>query len=49
MLLVVFATVVTPPDMVSDILVVIPLILLFELSVLLSGVVYRKRFAAEQL
>ena len=42
LLLVVLATLVTPPDMVSDILVAIPLILLYELSVILSGRVYRR-------
>lgn len=34
---------VTPPDFISDILVAIPLILLYEASVWLSGMVYRKQ------
>jgi sec-independent protein translocase protein TatC len=40
--LVFVGTLVTPPDLISDLLVSIPLILLYELSVILSGVVYRK-------
>lgn len=43
LLLVVIATIVTPPDLVSDLLVAGPLILLFEISLLLSRFVYRKR------
>lgn len=42
-ILVVIATVVTPPDFISDILVAIPLIILYEVSVLLSGNIYRKQ------
>ncbi|MNG22524.1 Sec-independent protein translocase protein TatCd [compost metagenome] len=38
--------VVTPPDFVSDSLVAIPLIILYEISVLLSGMVYKKQQAA---
>jgi len=41
--LVVIATFVTPPDLISDILVAIPLIVLYEVSVLLSAMVYRKQ------
>jgi len=36
------ATVVTPPDLISDLLVAVPLILLYEVSALLSRHVYRK-------
>lgn len=43
LVLVILATFITPPDIVSDILVAIPLLLLFEVSVLLSKIVYRKR------
>jgi sec-independent protein translocase protein TatC len=39
---------VTPPDVVSDMLVAIPLILLYELSVLLSRMAYGKRMKAQQ-
>ena len=41
--LVIIATVVTPPDLISDLLVAIPLIILYEISVLLSQRVYRKQ------
>jgi len=43
LLLVILATVITPPDAISAILVALPLILLYEFSVLLSGFVYRKQ------
>lgn len=43
LVLVIIATFVTPPDLISDILVAVPLILLFEISLLLSRIVYRKR------
>jgi sec-independent protein translocase protein TatC len=41
--LILTAVLITPPDFLSDILVVIPLIFLYECSVLLSKVVYRKK------
>lgn len=41
--LIVTAVLITPPDLLSDILVVIPLIFLYECSVLLSKVVYRRK------
>lgn len=41
--LIVTAVLITPPDLVSDILVVIPLLFLYECSVLLSKVVYRRK------
>ncbi|WP_026568092.1 twin-arginine translocase subunit TatC [Bacillus sp. UNC41MFS5] len=41
--LILIAIFVTPPDFLSDILVVIPLIFLYECSVLLSRVVYRRK------
>ncbi|HZG70384.1 MAG TPA: twin-arginine translocase subunit TatC [Chondromyces sp.] len=37
----------TPPDFISDILVIIPLLLLYEVSVSISKVVYKKRLAEE--
>lgn len=46
-LLIVVSVFVTPPDFISDILVIIPLILLYEVSVSLAKVVY-KRKAAKQ-
>lgn len=41
--LIIIAVFITPPDFLSDILVVIPLIFLYECSVLLSKVVYRRK------
>lgn len=41
--LVIVGVLVTPPDLVSDILVIIPLLLLYECSISLSRIVYRKR------
>lgn len=43
LLLTIVAVSITPPDIVSDILVVVPLLLLYEISVGLSRIVYRKR------
>ncbi|HEY0827072.1 MAG TPA: twin-arginine translocase subunit TatC, partial [Bacilli bacterium] len=45
--LVIIATLVTPPDLISDLLVSIPLLLLYEFSVMLSRMVYRKQLAAD--
>lgn len=42
-LLTVTAVTITPPDIISDILVIIPLFLLYEISVTLSKIVYRKQ------
>jgi sec-independent protein translocase protein TatC len=41
--LILIAVLITPPDFLSDILVVIPLIFLYECSVVLSKVVYRRK------
>ncbi|MBI0579903.1 twin-arginine translocase subunit TatC [Neobacillus cucumis] len=41
--LIVIAVVITPPDFLSDFLVTIPLLVLYELSITLSRVVYRKK------
>ncbi|TXK76047.1 twin-arginine translocase subunit TatC [Paenibacillus sp. N3.4] len=43
MLMVILATVITPPDAISAILVSVPLIVLYEVSVFLSGFIYRKQ------
>ena len=45
MLMVVLATVITPPDAISAILVSVPLIMLYEFSVFMSGFIYRKQLA----
>ncbi|MGJ7922041.1 twin-arginine translocase subunit TatC [Neobacillus sp. LXY-4] len=42
-ILIVTAVFITPPDLLSDVLVVIPLLFLYECSVLLSKVVYRRK------
>ncbi|WP_160725276.1 twin-arginine translocase subunit TatC [Bacillus sp. USDA818B3_A] len=42
-ILIVISILITPPDFISDFLVTIPLLILYELSVTLSKVVYRKR------
>lgn len=47
--LVILSTVVTPPDAISAIIVAIPLLVLYEISVLLSGVVYRKQLAKDRI
>ena len=50
MIVVIFfvAAVITPPDVVSQIMVALPMILLFELSIMLSRVVGRKKQAAQE-
>ncbi len=35
---------ITPPDIISDILVIVPLFILYEFSVILSKIVYRKKY-----
>lgn len=44
LVLIILATVITPPDFISDLLVIIPLISLYEVGVLLSRYTYRKQF-----
>ncbi|OLS41064.1 twin-arginine translocase subunit TatC [Bacillus sp. MRMR6] len=41
--LIVTAVLITPPDFLSDVLVIVPLIFLYECSVILSKVVYRRK------
>ncbi|WP_299744314.1 twin-arginine translocase subunit TatC [Rossellomorea sp. y25] len=41
--LIVTSVLITPPDFLSDVLVIVPLLLLYECSVVLSKVVYRRR------
>ncbi|QWU17202.1 sec-independent protein translocase protein TatC [Paenibacillus sophorae] len=45
--LIFIAVVITPPDFISDFLVTIPLLVLYEFSVFLSAFVYRKQLAAD--
>jgi sec-independent protein translocase protein TatC len=47
MILVVVSTIITPPDAVSDLIVFFPMIFLYEFSVFLSKVVYRKQLARD--
>ncbi|MBB6673980.1 twin-arginine translocase subunit TatC [Cohnella nanjingensis] len=44
----VIGTVVTPPDVISDLLVAVPLVILYEVSVLLSSMAFRKRMERQR-
>jgi sec-independent protein translocase protein TatC len=44
-ILLTIAAILTPPDVISQILVTIPLMGLYEISVLISGRMYKKRSA----
>nr|WP_260287991.1 twin-arginine translocase subunit TatC [Peribacillus sp. BBB004] len=46
--LVVISVLITPPDIISDILVIVPLLVLYEVSVQLSNMVYRKRLMKDE-
>ncbi|MFS0726801.1 twin-arginine translocase subunit TatC [Paenibacillus sp. 1P07SE] len=46
--LVIVGVIVTPPDLVSDILVIVPLLLLYECSISLSRIVYRRRLQQQE-
>jgi sec-independent protein translocase protein TatC len=43
------AAIVTPPDVVSQIIVAIPMLIIFELSVIISSIVYKIKIKNEQL
>lgn len=47
-LLTLISITITPPDLVSDILVIIPLLALYEISITISRVVHRKRMIGEE-
>ncbi|MDF1510370.1 twin-arginine translocase subunit TatC [Robertmurraya sp. DFI.2.37] len=47
-ILVIIAAFITPPDFISNILVAIPLFLLYEISINLSKVVYKRKLKKEQ-
>ncbi|MDC2864067.1 MULTISPECIES: twin-arginine translocase subunit TatC [unclassified Bacillus (in: firmicutes)] len=47
-ILVVIAVVITPPDFVSDFIVTIPLLVLYEISIFLSKFVFRKQLKRQQ-
>lgn len=46
--LVVISVLISPPDMVSDIIIIVPLLLLYELSITLSKIVYRKQIVLKE-
>lgn len=48
LILVILSTFIAPPDLVSNILIAIPLILLYELSVWMSGRIYRRQQEEER-
>jgi sec-independent protein translocase protein TatC len=45
--LVVLPIMITPPDFISDILVIIPLLVLYELSVIISKIAYKKKVVSD--
>ncbi|MCY8232620.1 twin-arginine translocase subunit TatC [Priestia endophytica] len=45
--LIVVSVLITPPDFISDILVIVPLLLLYELSITISKFVYKKRIESD--
>lgn len=47
-LVLVLAAIVTPPDVVSQIIVSIPLLILYEVSIIISSVVYKNKLKNEQ-
>ena len=47
-LVLVLAAIVTPPDVVSQIIVAIPLLLLYEISIIISSVVHKKQLENEK-
>jgi sec-independent protein translocase protein TatC len=47
--LVILSSIFTPPDAISAIIVAIPLIILYEISVILSRIVYRKQLEQDRL
>ncbi len=48
LVLAVVAALLTPPDFLSDIMVMIPLLLLYEISIMLSRIVYRKQLKEDE-
>lgn len=47
-MIVVISVLISPPDFISDVLVIIPLLFLYEVSIILSGIVYRKKLKKER-
>ena len=48
-ILLIVAAIVTPPDVVSQTIVAIPMMIVFELSVIISSIVYKRKIKNEQL
>ncbi len=48
LLLVILSTMITPPDIVSPIIVAVPMVLLYELSVILSRIIYKKQLEQDE-
>ena len=46
--MIVIGVIITPPDVISDLLVAIPLVVLYEFSVMLSIRAHKKRMAARK-
>lgn len=46
-IIVVISVLISPPDFISDVLIIVPLILLYEISIVLAGFVYRKKVKNE--
>jgi sec-independent protein translocase protein TatC len=44
----IIAAIVTPPDVVSQTIVAIPMLVIFELSVIISSIVYKRKMKREQ-
>lgn len=47
-IIVVISVLISPPDFISDVLVIIPLLFLYEVSIILSGIVYQKKLKRER-
>lgn len=47
-ILVIIGTIVTPPDFVLQLVVAVPLILLYEISIIFAGIVYKKKLKKHQ-
>ena len=46
--LIIIAVIITPPDFISDFLVTLPLLMLYEISINLSKIVYKRKLKREQ-
>ena len=48
LILLILSSLITPPDIISDLLVVVPMIVLYEISILLSRRIHKRQLAADQ-